>query len=683
MTVSFQLAVGGDCRLAFAAYTGRIPASGGITLNSLILRAVAAVLLAVPGAAAVAQPAPPPIEAYASLPALSNVAISPDGSRIAFIGQVGENRRLGIRALNGEALGVVDLGEQKVRAVSWADNRHVLITTSEYTDIAFIAESSEYYNAQIYDVEDRTFVTVLDSSRGGSGTTSTRIGGGAGMLNIIAGAPFVRLINGEPRTFARSYTRDGGIGVFEINLDTGAGTLREDFGGVMGPDGRAVARSNWDTERGRWWVSARRRVGFEQIWTSLDNMIETPSLLGYGRTEDTVLISVPGDARDELYELPLAGGEPLQLTFDGEGEASPLYNGHTGRLMGFEIAGENDFEYIYIDEVMGRAWAAASAPFADRLVSLASATPDRSRLIVFTEGGADTGTYHLVDLIQGRATRIGSAYPDVPTEAIGEVRWISYEAGDGMRIPAYLTLPPGREPEALPLIVMPHGGPQARDMPGFEYWAQLLASRGYAVLQPQFRGSVGFGNAHFEAGFGEWGRRMQTDLSDGVRHLAAEGLIDPERVCIWGWSYGGYAAMAGPTIDPGVYRCAAAGAGVSDLPRMLAWERDRTGGRDTIIMRYWKRFMGADRINDGSLNEVSPARMARHADVPILLIHGRDDSVVPYEQTQYFADALRREGKNVEVVDLQGEDHWLSRRSGRLAVFQALIPFLEEHNPPD
>src|SRR5690606_5132986 len=136
---------------------------------------------------------------------------------------------------------------------------------------------------------------------------------------------------------------------------------------------------------GRWWVSARRRVGFEQIWTSADNMIETPSLLGYGRTEDTVLISVPGDARDELYELPLAGGEPLHLTFDGEGEASPIYEGRTGRLLGFEIAGENDFEYIYLDQTMGRAWAAASAAFADRFVDLASATPDRSRLILFTQ----------------------------------------------------------------------------------------------------------------------------------------------------------------------------------------------------------------------------------------------------------------------------------------------------------
>lgn len=651
----------------------------------MIRSALAATALAVAAIAApaAAQPAPPPVEAYASLPALSNVVISPDGEKIAYIRQAAEGRQIIVQTLTGQALGAIAIGDQKVRGISWADDRHVLITTSDYTNIAFVASASEYWNAQIYDVVDRSFVTVLNTTRGGQATTSTRIGGGAGMLNIIAGAPFVREVNGESRVFVRSFTRGGGLGVFEVNLDTGAGTLRPDANGVMGPDGRAVAFSNWDADRGRWWLSARRSVGSEQIWTSTDNMIDTPALLGFGRTQDTVLISVPGDDREDLIEVPLDGGPPTALTFESEGEISPIHEGRTGRLLGFSINEANGYDYLFIDETLARTWASIEAAFPDQHLFLTSATPDYQRLIIRTEGGTDTGTYHFVDLNEGRAIRLGSQYPDVPAEAIGEVRFITYAAADGMEIPAFLTLPPGREAEDLPLIVMPHGGPQARDYPGFDYWAQLLASRGYAVLQPQFRGSTGFGVRHYEAGYGEWGRKMQTDLSDGVRHLAAEGVIDPARVCIWGWSYGGYAAMAGPTIDPGVYRCAAAGAGVSDLPRMLSWERDQTGGRDTPVMRYWKRFMGASRINDGSLNEVSPARMAHVADVPILLIHGRDDSVVPYEQTQFFVDALRREGKDVEVVDLSNEDHWLSRASGRLAVFQALVPFLERHNPPD
>lgn len=649
-----------------------------------ILAAGALALVNVAAMPAVAQPAPPPIEAYASLPALSNLALSPNGERIAFVGQVGESRRLGIRSVAGEALGVVDIGTQKIRSVRWADDDHVLIFTSRYADLGHLADESEFYNAQSYNVRTRRFVTLLNRTVGGAANmASTRISGGSGVVNVLVGPPFVHVVNGVPRTFVRSFDRDFQIQTFEVDLDTGVGTLRDDFNGVMGPDGRAVARSGWDSEHGRWWVSARRNVGLAQIWTSRDHMIDTPDLLGFGRTSESVIVRVPEDSGDQLYEVPLDGSEPRALSFGDSGEASPLYHPRTGRLLGFSFLGDNDQTYLFTDEQAGRAWASVTAAYPDRHVELVSSTPDYSTLIVATEGGSDTGTYHLVDLTAGRAIRIGSAYPAVPAEAIGEVRFINYAAADGTNIPAYLTLPPGREVADLPLIVMPHGGPQARDEPGFDYWAQLLASRGYAVLQPQFRGSVGFGKAHYEAGFGEWGRKMQTDLSDGVRYLAAEGIADPARVCIWGWSYGGYAAMAGPTIDPGVYRCAAAGAGVSDLPRMLDWERDQSGGRDTPVMRYWKRFMGATRINDGSLVEVSPARMAQNANVPILLIHGRDDSVVPYAQSEIFATALRGAGKDVELVDLQGEDHWLSSAAGRLAVFNALIPFLERNNPPD
>ena len=648
-----------------------------------IFAAGALALTAVAALPAVAQPAPPPIEAYASLPALSNLAISPNGERIAFVGQAGTSRRLGVQTVSGEALGVVDLGTQKVRSVRWADDDHVLIYTSSYADIANVTSDSELYTAQSYNVRTRSFVTLLNRTvGGGANMSSTRISGGSGIVNILAGPPFVHDVNGVPRTFVRSFDRDFKLQTFEVDLDTGVGTPRDDFNGVMGADGRAVARSEWDAGSGRWWVSARRNVGLAQIWTSEDHMIDTPSLLGFGRTDESVLVRVPEDGGDHLYEIPLDGSDPRRLAFGNVGEASPIYHPRTGKLLGFYFLGDNDEEYVFTEENVAGAWASVEAAYPDQNVQLVSATPDYTKFIISTEGPSDPGTYQLVDLTAGRAVRIGAQYPGIPAEALGEVRFIHYAAADGTDIPAYLTLPPGRDVADLPLIVMPHGGPQARDEPGFDYWSQLLASRGYAVLQPQFRGSVGFGKAHFEAGFGEWGRKMQTDLSDGVRYLAAEGVVDPARVCIWGWSYGGYAAMAGPTIDPGVYRCAAAGAGVSDLPRMLDWERDRSGGRDTPVMRYWKRFMGASRINDGSLVEVSPTRMVQNANVPILLIHGRDDSVVPYAQSEMFATALRRAGKDVELVDLEGEDHWLSSASGRLAVFQALIPFLEANNPP-
>ena len=176
-------------------------------------------------------------------------------------------------------------------------------------------------------------------------------------------------------------------------------------------------------------------------------------------------------------------------------------------------------------------------------------------------------------------------------------------------------------------------------------------------LQVNYRGSTGFGAAFGEAGFGQWGRKMQTDLSDGVRYLAAEGSIDPKRVCIVGASYGGYAALAGATLNPGVYRCAVSVAGISALRPFVAWSLRQN---DVSAQRYFDRFVGATSPTDPRLDQVSPADHIGAATPPILLIHGKDDTVVPFEQSQIMADALRRAGKPVEMVVLRREDHRLS-----------------------
>lgn len=652
-------------------------------IRSALVAAVLAVA-AVAAAPAAAQPASPPIEAYASLPALSNVAISPDGDRIAFIGQVGETRGLIVRSLAGEALGGTDIGDTKVVSVRWADNDHVLITTSTYTNVAFAFETGDFLTAQSYNVNTRQFVTLLNDSRGGEGRAGTRTMSGSGLYNFVYGPPRVEYVNGEPITLVTSLDRRYRPQTFQVDLDTGVGVLREDLNGVLGVDGRVVADAGYEREMGRFWVSAKQNVGFRQIWSQDGFEIDVPSLIGLGRTPDTVLLSIPGEEADELYELPLDGGEPRRLAFgDDLTNPRPIYDIRTNRLLGFEFTGDNSTDHIFLDDEATRTWQTVFSAAGDLDARIVSTTPDWGKVIVALDGEGDPGSYLLVDVNARQAVRLGSRYPNVPGDSLADVRFISYTAADGMEIPAYLTIPAGRDARDLPLIVMPHGGPQARDYWGFDPWSELLASRGYAVLRPQYRGSDGFGARHIEAGYGEWGRKMQTDLSDGVRYLAAEGIIDPERVCIYGWSYGGYAAMAAATVDPEVYRCAVAGAGLSDLPRFLDWAREQSGGRDSLTLRYWKRFMGAERIGDGSLVEVSPARLAEQVDIPVLLIHGEDDSVVPIEQSEFFERALRRAGRDVEFVRLVGEDHNLSRNTTSLQALTALVEFLEEHNPPD
>jgi dipeptidyl aminopeptidase/acylaminoacyl peptidase len=309
-----------------------------------------------------------------------------------------------------------------------------------------------------------------------------------------------------------------------------------------------------------------------------------------------------------------------------------------------------------------------------------SASADFRKIIVLVEGAKMGYQYQLVDLETSRTTWIGDVYDGI--DAPLEVRRIVYPAADGLEIAGYLTLPPKRQPVKLPLIVMPHGGPAAMDTRQFDWWSQALADQGYAVLQPNYRGSTV--SAGFMAkGYGEFGRKMQTDLSDGVRYLVREGIADPARVCIVGASYGGYAALAGVALDPAIYRCAASVAGISDLRAFLRWVDSKHFSTVNAEQRYWDRFLGVQNRKDPKLDEISPIKHIDAIKVPVLLVHGKDDTVVPYDQSDDMYDALRAAHKQAELVKLKDEDHWLSRSATRLQMLQAVVGFLRRNNPPD
>ena len=238
--------------------------------------------------------------------------------------------------------------------------------------------------------------------------------------------------------------------------------------------------------------------------------------------------------------------------------------------------------------------------------------------------------------------------------------------------PAGTTTPPAR------FIVMPHGGPQARDDEQFDFWAQFMASRGYVVLKTQFRGSAGFGRSFMEAGHFKWGLAMQDDVSDGVKHLIDQGIADPKKVCIVGWSYGGYATLAGAAFTPDLYKCAFAGAGVSDLPAMLGYEM-RHFSDDLSETGYWVAIIG-DVTRDGDrLRATSPARHAERITADLMMMHGKDDIAVPFEQSQIMAKAMDRAGKRYRFIQIDSEDHWLSSHQMRHRLLTEIEPFLGQH----
>jgi dipeptidyl aminopeptidase/acylaminoacyl peptidase len=241
-------------------------------------------------------------------------------------------------------------------------------------------------------------------------------------------------------------------------------------------------------------------------------------------------------------------------------------------------------------------------------------------------------------------------------------------------------LPLGRPAKGLPLIVMPHGGPYGvRDNGDYDPYVQFLANRGYAVLQPNYRGSESYGREFEEKGDGQWGRAMQDDLDDGMDWLVKDGVADAKRVCIFGASYGGYAAMWGATRNPERYRCAASLAGVSDIARQLKFSRDFF--RDTKSARAWQSRVKGDSKFD--LGDISPLDHAEQLKVPMLLAHGKDDQVVPIKQSDLYAAALRKAGKPVEYYTYEDEGHGLSDATHIEDFLNRLDAFLKKHNPAE
>jgi len=315
-------------------------------------------------------------------------------------------------------------------------------------------------------------------------------------------------------------------------------------------------------------------------------------------------------------------------------------------------------------------------------VSIYDAAEDESVLLLRVDGPHHPPSFHSYRVDRRRLDSIGPMREPLQGKAMPRASVVEWKARDGLALTGYLTRPPGAPAsEPLPLILHPHGGPEARDWLTFDPWVQYFTARGYAVFQPDFRGSDGYGRSFVALGHGQWGRAMQDDLTDGVRHLIDRGIADPRRVCIVGASYGGYAALAGAALTPDLYRCAVSVAGVSDLAEFIAWRKWKWGA-DSEGYTYWLTSIGDPKRDAEKLAAVSPARLAAAIKAPVLLIHGDQDGIVPIAQSLAMQKALGKVGRKTELMTLVDEGHWGWSIDNERRVLIGIDRFLWEHLGP-
>ena len=623
---------------------------------------------------------PASLAAYGALPDVESASISPSGNNIAILMTVADTRQLVLVGPDLKSIRRMAVGDAKIRAFDWIGDDQLLLIISQTEDLrGFTTDKAEFSVARIIPVtyEGKT-ETVFDNDRS--------------LLNSISGSYGIRRINGQFNAFFGAIELQGrAMGsnlkeygwkhgrpyLYQVDTRTNrsskianAAAENEDRDWVIGHDGKVAATLDVSGLNGDWILRSATQViarGNER-----NGRVE---LVGLGYDGTTLIFSArDGENITRWHEIPLAGGDAKPFLDDVDVERL-YWDETTGHLSGYLEAEKGP---VFHDPKHGEAVVSIRAAFADYDMQMMDWTPDFRKVLVRTSGNKDSGSWFVVDLTNGQANAIAYERQALTPDLVGDTSTFEYAAADGLEMDGILTLPPGKEAKGLPLVMLPHGGPHAHDTESFDWWAQAFASRGYAVFQPNFRGSTNRNQAFKLAGYGEWGRKMQTDLSDGMAALAKKGIIDPTRACIVGGSYGGYAALAGVTLQQGLYKCAVAVAPVTDIAAMFS-EDYRASGGERITKSALLDQLGPRE----KWNEVSPRRLAAKADAPVLLIHGKDDTVVPFSHSDKMADALKDAGKPYELVALEGEDHWLSLSKTRLQMLESAVGFVEKHNPAD
>jgi dipeptidyl aminopeptidase/acylaminoacyl peptidase len=616
---------------------------------------------------------PPTVEELLGPADTLDVDLSPDGKRLAILRQQldGDKRQAFVLISKVDDLAgppsVVAVGQQHVNFVKWANNERLLVWLTYWTDAK--GNPNGYLIGNIFiPVPVKRVLSIGADGR----DPIILFGQQKGMLaRSFDTSVVVDYLVDEPGHVLMQVWDPGRevYGLHKVDVATGAaevverGTHDTDF---------------WMTQKGvpvlRMDSNSRHTVGSifgrapgETDWklvhkARLNELRKLPDFEIIGMTPDAGVFLV--SARDGGGDMSVVRRFDLKTLEFGETVAQQQGYDMVGAFVdqrGTLIASSyiaDRLSYQFADSVLSAHFRAVNSYFRNECnVEIVNVDDEHNRFVFRASGPRDPGSYHLYHRDSAKLEQIGARQPALTADRLAPMEAVRIKTRDGAEITAYLTSPIGQAAdEPLPLVVYPHGGPEERDTLDFDPFVQAFAARGWRVLQPNFRGSGGYGKAFADKGRRHWADLMQEDIEDAVAQIVASRRADPAHVAICGGSYGGYAALMGAVRQPRLYKAAVSIAGVSDLIEIMAFVRHEDGA-DAPIYAYWLATIGDPKADEAALLAGSPSRRAREIQAPILLMHGTHDSIVDPEQSKIMAKALKDAGKSYDYLELKGENH--------------------------
>jgi dipeptidyl aminopeptidase/acylaminoacyl peptidase len=626
--------------------------------------------------------AAPPVSTFMSYPKMQSVKISPTGKYLALTARTGETEL--ITVLNTADAKIVasdsfgkDMG---IELFEWANDTRLLIQPARrfVGTTAYFAPTGEII---VLDVEKRKSDLLFSYRKGGQGLSTLTRERATGRVN----ARIVDLTPNDPDTVliqTRSYEYEGDsnslqrLNIRNGNLTRIAGSPVQEANYITSTKNEPLFVTGFNAKgelqtyqfkpEDKTWrllTTRARRTGY--IWPFEDTANPDEFLaLDSVSTPNTSLISW-NPATDERHVLFKPGiGELGIAGLDADSKVwSYVYDDHTP-------------QYWYPDpeHPLARAHRALRATFKDANISFTSMTRDMSLAIAEVSAPRIPPTFYLMDVKALKFLQKMPSRPDLKPEDLSQTDPFEVTVRDGTKIRGFITMPVGTNGKSLPMIVVVHGGPHGPyDRYDFDEEIQLLASRGYAVLQVNFRGSGGRGLEFEKSGYGKWGREMQDDITDAVKWVIGAGIADRERICIYGASYGGFAALTGIYREPDMFKCAIGMAGVYDLPLMFDKGDIQTLERG---VNYLREAVGTDAED---MRERSPVSHADKMKAAVMLIHGKDDERAPFEHALRMRAALTKAGKPPEWISEGREGHGIFDEASRTQVYEKMLDFFGKH----